>query len=168
MATGMDRRRPFQIWLGLGFFLALVAGIGWLAAHATLPALGWYAGLNKPSFTPPDRAFGPVWTILYALMAVAAWRVWRQDTLRSPARRALAMFFVQLVLNALWSPVFFGAKRPDVAFVVIVMLLGAVGVTLVQFFRLDRLAGWMLTPYLLWVAYAAVLNGAIVLLNRLW
>jgi tryptophan-rich sensory protein len=81
-------------------------------------------------------------------------------------RRALAMFLVQLVFNGLWSPMFFGAQRPDVALVVILMLLGALGVTLLQFFRLDRLAGWMLTPYLLWAGYAALLNAAIVLLNR--
>jgi tryptophan-rich sensory protein len=167
MATATARRRPVQIWFGLGFFVALVAGVGWLAAQATLPALSWYAGLHKPGFTPPNRVFGPAWTILYALMALAAWRVWMADASRSVTRRALAMFFVQLVLNALWSPVFFGAKRPDVAFLVIVMLLGTVAVTLVQFFRLDRLAGWMLIPYLFWVAYAAVLNAAIILLNRL-
>jgi benzodiazapine receptor len=166
MAMRTERRRPAEIWLGLGLFLALVTATGWLAAQVTLPALGWYAGLVRPGFTPPDRLFGPVWTILYALMAIAAWRVWSSDTGGSSVRHALTLFFVQLALNALWSPVFFGAKRPDVAFVVILLLLGALGVTLMQFFRLDRLAGWMLVPYLLWVAYAAVLNGAIVLLNR--
>jgi len=166
MAMRTDRRRPAEIWLGLGVFLALVTATGWLAAQVTLPSLGWYADLVRPGFTPPDRLFGPVWTILYALMAIAAWRVWTTESGGSGARRALAMFLVQLALNALWSPVFFGAKRPDVAFVVILLLLGTLGVTLVQFFRLDRLAGWMLMPYLLWVAYAAVLNGAIVLLNR--
>jgi tryptophan-rich sensory protein len=155
-----------EIWLGLGLFLALVTAIGWLAAQVTLSSLGWYAGLTKPGFTPSDRLFGPIWAILYALMAIAAWRVWTTDAGPSSVRRALAMFFVQLALNALWSPVFFGAQRPDVAFIVIVILGGALGVTLVQFFRLDRLAGWMLAPYLFWIGYAAVLNGAIVLLNR--
>lgn len=159
-------RRPAEIWLRLGLFLALVSATGWLAAQVTLPSLSWYAELNRPRFTPPDRLFGPIWTILYALMALAAWRIWAWGADRSSAPGALAMFFVQLAFNALWSPVFFGAKRPDVAFLVILMLAGAVGVTLVQFFRLDRLAGWMLVPYLLWVAYAALLNGAIVLLNR--
>jgi tryptophan-rich sensory protein len=166
MAMGSERRQPWESWLGLGLFLALVGATAWLGTRVTLPSLGWYAGLAKPGFTPPDRVFGPVWTILYILMAVAAWRVWKAETTRLSVRRALAMFFVQLALNALWSPAFFGAKRPEVAFVVIVMLLGALGVTLLQFFRIDRLAGWLLTPYLLWVAYAAVLNGAIVLLNR--
>jgi benzodiazapine receptor len=166
MAMRTDRPRPLQSWLGFGLILALVAATGGLAAQVTLPSLGWYAGLNRPGFTPPDRLFGPVWTILYTLMAIAAWRIWRADTGRTAVRRTLAMFFVQLAFNALWSPVFFGAKRPDVAFVVILLLLGALGVMLVQFFRLDRLAGWMLVPYLLWVTYAAVLNGAIVLLNR--
>lgn len=165
MAMRIERRRPLQTWPGFGLLLALVAATGGLGAQVTLPSLGWYAGLAKPGFTPPDRLFGPIWTILYALMAIAAWRVLRTDTGRSGVPRALAMFFVQLALNALWSPIFFGARRPDVALVVILMLLGALGVTLVQFFRLDRLAGWMLLPYLLWAAYAAVLNGAIVLLN---
>jgi translocator protein len=166
MAMRTDRPRPLQTWLVFGLLLALVAATGGLAAQVTVPSLGWYAGLNRPGFTPPDRLFGPVWTILYAVMAIAAWRVWRAEIGRSSVRRALAMFLVQLAFNALWSPVFFGAKRPDIAFMVIVMLLGALGVTLAQFFRVDRLAGWMLIPYLLWVAYAAVLNGAIVLLNR--
>jgi tryptophan-rich sensory protein len=166
MAMRTDRRRRWQTWLGFGLLLVLVAATGGLAAQVTFPSLGWYAGLNRPGFTPPDRLFGPVWTILYGLIAIAAWRVWTADIGRSGVRRALAMFLVQLALNALWAPVFFGAKRPDVAFVVMLMLLGALGVTLVQFVRVDRLAGWMLTPYLLWAAYAAVLNGTIVLLNR--
>jgi tryptophan-rich sensory protein len=166
MATGSERRRPWEIWVGLGLFLALVGATAWLAARVTIPSLGWYATLAKPGFTPPDRVFGPVWSALYVLMAVAAWRVWKAETSLLSIRRALAMFLVQLALNALWSPVFFGARRPDVAFVVIVMLLGALCVTLLQFFRVDRLAGWLLTPYLVWVTYAAALNGAIVLLNR--
>lgn len=166
MAMGSDRRQPWEIWLGLGLFLALVGTSAWLAAQATLSSLGWYAGLAKPGFTPPDRVFGPVWTILYVLMAIAAWRVWKAQTTRLSVGGTLAMFFVQLVLNTLWSPVFFGAQRPDVAFVIIVMLLGALCVTLLQFFRVDRLAGWLLTPYLLWVGYASALNGAIILLNR--
>jgi tryptophan-rich sensory protein len=166
MAMVRERRRPWEIWLGLGLFLALVGATAWLGTQVTLPSLGWYATLAKPGFTPPDRVFGPVWTVLYVLMAVAAWRVWKAEANPSSSRRALAMFLAQLALNALWSPVFFGARRPDVAFVLIVMLLGALCVTLLQFFRVDRLAGWLLAPYLLWIAYAAVLNGAIVLLNR--
>jgi benzodiazapine receptor len=166
MAMGTDWRRRSDTWIGLGFFLALVSAPGWLGMHVTLPALGWYAGLIKPGFTPPNGVFGPAWAVLYVLMAVAAWRVWKSDNNRLATRRALAMFLVQLVFNGLWSPMFFGAQRPDVALVVILMLLGALGVTLLQFFRLDRLAGWMLTPYLLWAGYAALLNAAIVLLNR--
>jgi benzodiazapine receptor len=167
MAMDTDRRQIWRTGLGLAIFLLLTTGVGWLAAQVTWPALGWYAELNKPRFTPPDRVFGPVWSVLYLLMALAGWRVWKAKLNRAQIGPALAMFFVQLALNALWSPVFFGAKRPDVAFLVILMLLGALGVTSMQFFRVDRVAGWMLAPYLVWVAYAAALNAAIVLLNRI-
>jgi tryptophan-rich sensory protein len=109
--------------------------------------------------------FGPVWSVLYLLMALAGWRVWSSEVHCALAGTALGMFFLQLGINALWSPLFFGAKRPDVAFLVILLLLGALGVTIAQFFRIDRVAGWILAPYLLWVAYAAVLNAAIVFLN---
>ena len=124
----------------------------------------WYDGLEKPSFTPPDALFGPVWTILYILIAVAGVRLWRSEP-GAARTNALRLWAVQLVLNGLWSPLFFGAKRPAAALVVILLMLVAIAATMQQARRADRAAAWMLSPYLLWVAFATLLNAAIVRLN---
>lgn len=152
-------------WLVLAGFLLLTLAVAWLGSLFTRPAIpGWYAEIDRPWFTPPAWVFGPVWTILYILMAIAAWRVWL--TPASTARRsALRWFFAQLALNALWSPVFFALQAPLLGLGVIVLLLAGLAVTVVRFFAVDRPAGWMLVPYLAWVAYATLLNGAIVALN---
>lgn len=143
--------------------LALGAGaIGGLATASSIPT--WYAGLAKPDFNPPNGVFGPVWTTLYVLMAVAAWRVWRTP----PDRRrsvALVLYGAQLVLNLLWSLVFFGLRQPGWALVDIAMLLAAVVATAVAFWRIDRPAGLMLAPYAAWVSFASVLNFEIWRLN---
>ncbi len=131
----------------------------------------WYAGLAKPAWNPPSWVFAPVWTVLYALMAVAGWLAWRT---REPARapgaapdRALALgaFALQLVLNGAWSWLFFGLHRPGVAFAEIVALWLAILVTVVLFWRLRPLAGALLLPYLAWVGFAAALNLALWRLN---
>jgi benzodiazapine receptor len=127
---------------------------------------GWYAGLSKPFFTPPDWVFGPVWTILYLLMGVSAFLVWQKGLGSSTVRIALVCFGVQLFLNALWTPLFFGLKMPFVAFVEILLLEAAIGATILRFAKVSRVAAVLLVPYVVWVAYAAVLNGAIWLLNR--
>jgi len=127
---------------------------------------GWYETLNRPSFAPPNWLFGPVWTLLYTLMGVAAWQVWRQGWARPEVRSALLLFAVQLALNAVWSPMFFGAQRIDLAFVLIVLLVVAIVVTLRRFWAISQPAGWLLVPYLLWVAFATVLNGGYWYLNR--
>jgi len=114
----------------------------------------WYAGLRKPSWNPPGWVFGPVWTVLYAAMAVAAWRVWKAGD----SRPALALYAVQLALNAAWSWLFFGLHRPGLAFVDIVALWAAILATTLAFFPKDRAAGWLMVPYLAWVSFAAVLN----------
>jgi benzodiazapine receptor len=150
-------------WFALAFWLAAVAIVALVGSAVTLPKIPtWYAGLAKPSFTPPNAVFGPAWTILYVLMAVAVWRV---STAGHSARRAVALFSVQLALNALWSPVFFGSQAPKLGLVVIVALLLSIAATLVTFWRLDRVAGLLLVPYLLWVCYATALNVGIVVLN---
>ena len=125
----------------------------------------WYTQLNKPSFNPPGWVFGPVWSVLYACMGVAAWLVWRRRG-RTVARWALVLFAVQLALNAAWSPLFFGAHEPGWAFVDIVALWVALAATVVAFFKTQLAAGILMVPYLAWVSFAAVLNAAIWSLNR--
>ena len=158
-------RNSLQRILALGFCLALVFAVSALGSLATFPKiLTWYASLAKPWFNPPASVFGPVWTFLYLLMAVAAWRVWLRPA--SAARRtALTWFSIQLALNAVWSPIFFGLEQPRIAFAVIVVLVLAIAATFIRSLAVDRLAAWMLIPYLTWVAFATVLNGAIVALN---
>jgi tryptophan-rich sensory protein len=151
-------------WLTLALWLAVVAAVALVGSSLTLPKIPtWYAGLAKPSFTPPNAVFGPVWTVLYVMMAVA---VWRLGAPVDPARkRAVALFAVQLACNAIWSPVFFGLEAPRLGLAVIALLLISLAATLIAFWRIDRLAGLLLAPYLAWVCYAAALNAAIVRLN---
>jgi tryptophan-rich sensory protein len=154
--------KPLWTWAGLGAWLLLC----FLAAAtgALFPPGTWYAALEKPPWNPPAWVFGPVWTALYTLMAVAAWRVWRRGGFVAQ-RRTLTPFLIQLVLNAAWTPLFFGLKRPDLAFVDILLLLGAIVWTMTAFARVDRIAAGLLLPYLLWVAFATVLNGVLWRLN---
>jgi translocator protein len=151
--------------LGLAAFVAaclFVAGIG--GAITGLTVNDWYQELAKPPFNPPSWVFAPVWTALYVLMAVAAWRVWLQAD--SAARRpALTVFAVQLCLNLLWSCLFFGLTSPGAALVEICALWAAIVVTIVRFKSVDVLAAWFLVPYLAWVSFAALLNGSIWWLN---
>jgi tryptophan-rich sensory protein len=125
----------------------------------------WYATLNKPSWNPPGWVFGPVWTTLYAMMAVSAWLVWKKGGF-AQQRLPLTVFLVQLVLNALWSPLFFGLKMPGVALVEIVALWLAIAGTIGLFWRVDRVAAGLLVPYLAWVSFATVLNGTLWWMNR--
>lgn len=128
------------------------------------PPGAWYGALAKPSWTPPNWLFGPVWTLLYLTLAVAAFLVWRLRPSRQ-RRVALTLFVVQLALNALWTPLFFGAHRPALALAEIVLLDLAVAATLVAFWRLRRSAGALLVPYLAWLFFATALNAAIVKLT---
>ena len=149
-----------------------LALVGWLALSFTAAAMGgfflpgeWYAGLRKPSWNPPNWIFGPVWTALYTAMAIAAWLVWRRGSFAGQ-RFALSLYLKQLLLNALWSPLFFGLRNPGLAFVDIVLLWLAVLATVVAFWKTRPLAGALLVPYLAWVTFASVLNFAIWRLNR--
>lgn len=151
---------------GLAFFLALCFAVSALGAAVTATSVGtWYQDLAKPSFNPPDWVFAPVWTTLFAFMAIAAWRVWRRTGLRA-GRLALGVFMLQLVLNLGWSTAFFGLQRIDLALVVVVLLLLAIVVSAVLFARIDRLAGVLFVPYAAWVAFAIVLNASIWSLNQ--
>lgn len=118
------------------------------------PPGDWYAALHKPSWNPPGWLFGPVWSVLYAMMAVAAWLVWR----RRGWCRALAIYGAQLLLNAAWTPIFFGAGKIGWAFAEIIILWIAIVCTMLAFLRISKPAGWMLVPYLAWVSFAAFLN----------
>ena len=147
--------------MGLLCFVALPLAVGAAAGLATASSVdGWYRTLAKPSWNPPAWVFGPVWTGLYATMGVAAWRVWRPAGF-APARGALTLYFGQLAVNGLWSPIFFGWQRPGWALVDIAALLALVTATWVAFRARDRLAGGLFVPYVLWVAFATALNAAI-------
>lgn len=151
--------------LALLAFLALTFAVAAVGGWFTSMGIGdWYASLRKPSFNPPSWVFGPVWTALYAAMAVAAWLVWRRAGFDG-ASAALTLFFVQLALNFAWSGLFFALRSPGLALLDIAALWIAILATTVLFFRHDAWAGALLTPYLAWVSFAAVLNAAIWRLN---
>lgn len=151
--------------IGLLGFLAVCFAVAGAAGAVTADSVAsWYPTLTKPAFTPPDAVFAPVWTFLYVAMAVAAWRVWRKAGFDG-ARTALTLFAVQLFLNGAWSFLFFGAHRIGLALGDIVLLLMAIAATTVAFWRIDRIAGLLFVPYLLWVGYATALNAAIWLAN---
>ena len=156
-------------WKMFGLAALFVVGcelVGIVGALTTVTGEGsWYQGLEKPPFNPPGWVFGPVWTVLYALMGLAAFRVWREGTERPDVRTALGLFVAQLVLNGVWTPVFFGAESIVGGAVVIVALLVLLALTVRAFFRISRAAGWLLVPYLLWVAFATALNLSIWVLN---
>ncbi len=139
-------------------------GIGSLATTKAIPT--WYKDLTKPSFNPPGWLFGPAWTVLYLMMAVAAWLVWKQGIGAAGVKLALAVFLVQLVLNALWSVLFFGLRSALAGLVGISGLWLAILATIVLFLRVSVPAGVLLLPYIGWVSFAAVLNAAILRLNR--
>lgn len=140
------------------------ATVGSLATMPNIPT--WYAQIAKPSFTPPNWVFGPAWSILFTMMTVAFWRILRKPQDRTGRAWAITIFVVQLVLNALWSVVFFGMQSPGWALVVIFALETAILATIAAFWKLDRIAAWLLALYPLWVAYATALNIGIVVLNR--
>jgi benzodiazapine receptor len=149
-------------WLVLPLFIGVCFATSLTGAVA--PPGAWYAGLDKPFFTPPPWVFGPVWTTLYTLMGGAAWRVWRAAGL-SGARVALGLFAGQLAANAAWSPIFFGMHRMDLAFAVIAGMWLLIAATIVAFDRHDRVAAWMMAPTLAWVSVASALNLGLWWLN---
>ena len=148
--------------LGLAAWLAGSLAAGWIGSQF-MPG-EWYQALNKPSWTPPGAVFAPVWTVLYLLMGTAAWMVWRKAGFRG-AGFALVLFIVQLCLNALWSWLFFGLRRIDIAFFEIVFLWFLILIVTVMFLRENRTSGIFLLPYLLWVGFASCLNFAVWRMN---
>ena len=149
--------------LALAIAVGVCFGAAALGSWATVRGLReWYPALRKPSWNPPNAVFGPVWTVLYLAMAVAVWLVWRSG---SDVTVAVGLFAVQLALNVAWSVVFFGRRNPRGAFAVIVGLWLAITATLVVFATINALAGALFVPYLAWVTFASLLNGAIARLN---
>lgn len=145
--------------------IALPLLVGGIAGTVTVSEIGsWYAGLNKPFFNPPSWLFGPVWTTLYLLMGYASYRIAMlpASVLR---KKALIGYGIQLLWNFLWSLLFFGAHSPAWALIDIVALDITLWLCMRQFYRLDRTAGWLLVPYIMWVSFASVLNAAILYLN---
>ena len=148
--------------------VSLVAceGAGGIGAIFTTPAIsGWYAGLKKPGFTPPNSVFGPIWISLYLLMGVAVFLVWREGLYQGPNKIAFIIFWIQLVLNILWSVVFFGLRTPFGGVLMIIGLWLAIAATIILFFRVSAVAGGLLLPYIIWVSIAANLNYQIWRLN---
>jgi tryptophan-rich sensory protein len=140
--------------------------VGALSGIATQTSVDtWYATLNKPSFNPPNWIFGPVWTLLYLLMGVAAGLVWTRGGGRAETKKALVLFAFQLLLNASWSLVFFGLQMPLAALIILVALLALIVLTALAFRKVVPAAAYLLVPYLLWVAFAGILNFKIVELN---
>ncbi|MBU0614594.1 MAG: tryptophan-rich sensory protein [Nanoarchaeota archaeon] len=124
---------------------------------------GWYASLDKPVFNPPNWLFGPVWTVLYLLIGISFYLIWRSNT--KSLKKSSTIFGIQLSLNVLWSIIFFGLKMPWFAFGGIILLIVAISINILDFYKTDKKAAYLLIPYLLWVIFASVLNLAIAILN---
>ncbi len=147
-------------WLNLAIFLILTVGGGLAIGLATMPD-EWYRSLQKPSFNPPDWIFGPVWTVIYVLIALAGWRTWERDR----AGIAMNAWFVQLVLNFIWSPIFFLQHSISGALAVIIGILAMIVIFTASSWRTDRIAALLFIPYGAWVAFATALNASIYSLN---
>lgn len=163
MHVAHDLRRHWPSLLG---FILLCYGIAAAGGLSTAESVnGWYNTLAKPAWTPPSWLFGPVWTILYGLIAWSGWLLWTSPHSEA-RRRALSWYFIQLMLNAIWSPVFFGMHQAGAGLAIILAMDVAVLITIVTAAKVERLAAWLLGPYLLWILYATTLNGGIFALNR--
>ena len=162
MQPAAESNPPFDAG-ALALFLVACIGGGAASGLATPPG-EWYASLAKPAWTPPGWVFGPAWTLLYMLMALAAWQVWRRRS-ATDVRMPLALFAMQLALNLAWTPIFFGMQRPWLALVEIVLMLAVILATTASFVRVSRTATLLMLPYCAWVSFATALNWAIWRMN---
>ena len=161
----MERINSVEI-LKLIFSLAICQFAGFIGSLFTTPSIPtWYAALSKPSFNPPNSIFGPVWTTLFLLMGISAYLIWRKGVQNNNVRIALLIFILQLLLNVLWSYLFFGLHSPSSAFFEIIFLWLAILITFLSFMKISKSAGILLLPYLLWVSLATILNLFIWKLN---
>jgi len=153
-------------WKKLVAAIIICQGTGLLAGLATASSVSsWYTTLYKPGFTPPNWLFAPVWTALYFIMAIAAYLVWQKGIKAEGVKKALILFLMQLLLNGLWSIFFFGLRSPLLGLMDIIALIIVLTLTIFKFYKINKIAAYLLLPYLLWVLYATALNLAIVLLN---
>lgn len=164
--TNQIRRSTSVSILGFIFWIGICFLVAWTGAQVSpgIASSGWYDTLAKPSWNPPNWIFGPVWTLLYAMMGTAAWIIWKKHGF-AHAKSSLIFFLIQLGLNGLWSQLFFGLKSLGWAFFEIFFLLAAILITTILFKRNEKKAAWLMIPYLLWVSFATCLNGAILWLN---
>lgn len=157
----MLKSNPFKfvVSLGLCFFVAFLGGM------ATAPAVSsWYQTINKPVWNPPSWIFGPVWTVLYLLMAISFFLIWKKGVTKK-TKKPLTLFLVQLILNLIWSFIFFGIGNFWLAYAELIVLWVFILATIQSFWKISSTAGWLLIPYILWVSFAGVLNLTIALLN---
>lgn len=153
-------------WPSLALFVLLAFTVAAIGGYATAGSVNtWYGTLHKPAWNPPNWIFGPVWTTLYFLMAVAAWRVWHRIS-GANSRRTFQLYGAQLALNALWSILFFGLHQPGWALLEVVIFWSVLVTLQFRFRAADRVAGWLWAPYVLWVTFATALNAAVWWLNR--
>jgi benzodiazapine receptor len=159
-------KKTFIVILQLVISVIICLSAGFIGSVFTTPAIPtWYVTLNKPSFTPPNWLFSPVWTFLFLLMGISAFLVWNKGLDDPRVKIALSIFGIQLILNILWSAVFFGLRSPLAGLIEIAILWIAILLTILSFFPISRTAGLLLIPYILWVSFAAVLNFSIWRLN---
>jgi tryptophan-rich sensory protein len=152
-----------KLILSIGVCL-LAGGLGTIFTIPSIPT--WYATLIKPSFSPPNYLFGPVWTILYILMGISLYLIWKKGTKTQKVREALMLFGMQLFLNAIWSPIFFGAKNLFLSLIVIIFMWLFILRTILSFRKVDKTASYLLYPYLAWVSFASLLNFSVWMLNK--
>jgi len=157
----MFKKHLFPLLISI--LLALSAGF--IGSFFTTPSISsWYAFINKPSFSPPNWLFAPVWTLLYILMSIAAFLIWQKRD-NPKAKQALRFYGTQLILNALWSIIFFGMHNPGLAFLEIIFLWSFILITLIKFYQINKIAGLLFIPYLLWVSFALILNLFVWMIN---
>jgi translocator protein len=163
MKTEINWRKALKLFASVAICL-LAGAFGSIFTSMSIP--DWYLTIAKPSFNPPNWVFGPVWTILYIMMGVSAFIIWKKGIDNPNVRFSLFVFLFQLSLNATWSVLFFGFRSPLAGLAGIILLWIAIVLTIYKFFKLSKTAGWLLIPYLLWVSFASVLNYTIWQLNR--
>ncbi|ODS36627.1 TspO protein [Candidatus Altiarchaeales archaeon WOR_SM1_SCG] len=152
--------------LKLAASIIICLSAGFIGSIFTMDSIStWYMEIEKPFFNPPNWVFAPVWTTLYILMGISLYIVWKNGIEKEGVKIALTLFGVQIVLNTLWSILFFGMKSPLYAFVEIIILWAAILLTIIKFMKISKTAGYLLVPYILWVSFAAVLNFSIFILN---